>query len=273
MENAPAAIIGEAKGLLQLGKNREARDLLLQEGYVNRLVPEIQNAFLELFAPSQELLNEEQTTFRKLVSQQPKIRFEAARYLCRQAHNEINIKREAWLKDPRTVDVLLAAARDDEPKTLAEIALALAALAGRYYQDLRMYPVLQELIRHSAREVQWGALRGVCEFYQCPDQWDVLIPFLVSRSPAKFKGTIAHAIYTGPRELRPFNHALLRKALLSALVKERVPETKLGLIRALGCVGDGDSGLELKQYLKETTDSEIRKRIKEALKDIQERIE
>lgn len=272
MEKDSAAIIGEAKGLLHLGKNREARDLLLQEGYVKRLVPEFQTAFLELFPPSQELLNEEKTTFRKLVSQQLNVRLEAARYLCGQAHNEITIKREAWLKDPRTVDVLLAAARDNEPKTLAEISLALAALAERYYKDLRMYPVLRELIRHSAREVQWGALRGVCTFYQCPDQWDVLIPFLVSRSPAKFKGAIARAIYVGPKEMRPVNHPFLRKALLSALVKERVRETQVGLIRALGCVGDEESGLELKKYLTDTNDSEIRKRIKEALKDIQERI-
>lgn len=258
-------VVQQVKELIALGELRLARNLLLEEGYVNQLNPLIQKEFFELFPKNPELILEEQTTLKELFSPNEESRLRAAKYICRQASNETALKREAWLKDPRTIDVLIKATEDESPKVVAEIAFALAAVAWRYFRDLRMYPVLKKLLLYPNRDVQWGAICGVCTFYNRLDRWDVLIPFLLSRTPSKFKHEIAKAVSSGPRQLIPKDRTDLREALLTALKKERVVTTKRGLVRALYWIGDKQTKPELERMLQIEEDKPTQEELKSAI--------
>lgn len=259
------SVIQKATELIALGELRLARNLLLEEGYVNQLDPSVQKEFFNLFPKSPELVLEEQTTLKELFSPNEESRLRAAKYICRQALSETALKREAWLKDPRTIDALIKATEDESSKVVAEIAFALAEIGWRYFRDLRMYPVLKKLLNYPNRDVQWGAICGVCTFYNCPDRWDVLIPFLLSRTPSKFKHEIAKAVSFSPRHLIPRDRADLREALLTARKKEKIAETQRALTKAICWIGNKQTKPELERMLQTEQDGSTQEALKSAI--------
>jgi hypothetical protein len=103
----PESIIARAETLLKGGKVDDARELLLEEGYVLRSEPKIQSVFLEripILGTLRKILDER---YRSIDDDDPKVRFKSLsavnRELCRQTLRD-NV---FWMRDPRAADPII----------------------------------------------------------------------------------------------------------------------------------------------------------------------
>lgn len=192
-----ALVIQKAEKLLEQGHQTDAKDLLLNEGFVKRLNPDIQKAYLTLIPESEELLREKKTSLEELFSPNVNKRIKASSYIFKEGRREFAHSR-AWLGDPRTIDLLFAALQDKEPKVIENItgALWMISHGGRYNRDLRIYNKLLELVASDHNETVRNAALGL-QNYALTSKYQVLLTVLPKQTVAKTVQQILNNFYRG----------------------------------------------------------------------------
>jgi HEAT repeat protein len=155
------ATISSAQQLLADGKVTDAQNLLLDEGYVKRLDPSIQEAYLALIPinPTLQVMLDE--VYRGLDDPSPKVRFDAAMKLSREFSKERLRDNIRWMRDPRASEPLMSAARDPDRKVAERALGALARLICSYFPDQRSLPVFLEKLTDPTQLVRNNAIGGI----------------------------------------------------------------------------------------------------------------
>ncbi|MBN1800128.1 MAG: HEAT repeat domain-containing protein [Candidatus Lokiarchaeota archaeon] len=154
-------IISTARNLYSEGKQGEARELLLKEGYIKKLEEHIQEEFLVLIPISKTLKIELDETYIKLNNSDPKVRFKAANKLLYDFSKEKIRDNIAWMRDPRAIDPLIKMVSDPDLKVSRRALKALSRLVGRYFPDLRTFPIFLEKLKDKNQEVRIDAINAI----------------------------------------------------------------------------------------------------------------
>jgi HEAT repeat protein len=136
-------IIKTAKKFLADGNVARARDLLLDEGYVKRLDPEIQKAFLRLIPASTTLRTMLAEVYKGIANRNPDIRLDAITKLTREFSRATLRDKARWMRDPRVSARALA---------------ALSKLVGKYFQDLRSLPIALAKLKDQKQNIRDSAI-------------------------------------------------------------------------------------------------------------------
>lgn len=173
-----SALITEAKDLLSRNQPDKARELLASAAFTERLDPEAQHAFQEMFPPSEALQAELSDLLPKLRSNDSKSRRTAAQRVRREAMREFTLKRRAWMADPRLTDALMKSLEaESDPAVQEEITGALAHTIVRYFPDLRAFPLLENLLNSRKKRTREYAALGLGWLHD-DRRWSLLAPLL-----------------------------------------------------------------------------------------------
>lgn len=170
----------------------EAQCLLLDVGY-RRLEPRVMRAYEKLIPPSAILEKQLAGCLNQLKSSSTALRLRAVRYIDAQARCEPTVAREAWLKDPRTTTPLLEALQDIDPRVIEEAACALAMICSRYFQDMRAYKPLVELLKSPRAVTRLAAVEGIGLLFG-DDCLQHMLPLLQDKS-AKVRAETCRRLY------------------------------------------------------------------------------
>lgn len=153
-----------ARALCDEGKVDDARELLLERGYIHASDPAIHAAYSSLI-PAPDSLNEWiEGPFADANSPDSAVRFKALDKIAKTVAKAWSKLTLQWARDPRTIDVLLAHTHDSDPRITEAVATALGAIAVRYFADQRIAAAAVSLLDHpSSRARVWAvhALRTV----------------------------------------------------------------------------------------------------------------
>jgi HEAT repeat protein len=158
---APEEIINSARELLAAGKTDDARELLLENGYVTRSEPTIQKAYLHLVPVSATLRAVLDEVYVGLGDRDPKVRFDAASKLvreCTKAYPRDNVR---WMRDPRASEPLIHAVQDPDTKVSERALRALSCLVCKYFRDQRALPAFVAKLSHAKQDTRNNAISGV----------------------------------------------------------------------------------------------------------------
>jgi len=173
-----SAAIAEAKSLLSRNQPDEARALLASASFTENLDPKAQQAFQEMFPPSDALEAELTDLLPKLGSKDSKSRRAAAHRVRREAMKEFTLKRKAWMADPRLTDALMRSLEaESDPAVQEEITGALAHTIIRYFPDLRAFPLLENLLSNRKKKTREYAVLGL-GWLHADRRWALLAPLL-----------------------------------------------------------------------------------------------
>lgn len=263
--NSQDKVINQAEQSVENGNLEEAKELLLNEGYIKQLDDEIQKAYRNLIPISSDLENELNTSLKDVFDSDSKKRFNALRYIHKQARRETHKDRRSWLQEPRTVSILLEVLENEtEEKLIAETAGALSAIAFRYFPDIRIYNALKKLLNSKNKEVLYVAIEGISN-YSFTDKWDDLISILENNPPAKIKAVISTAIMSKNNGLNEEKEHLLIPLLFRAFEKEKDVETKNRLVNAIAKIGDKTVVEKLNELLDKESNPMLKERISSAI--------
>jgi HEAT repeat protein len=166
--------ISKAKTLLAAERVDEARELLLENGFIERLDSEIQAAYEQLIPLSKALQEQLSGPLASLRSKQAATRSKAADQIGREARKEWSSDRKVWLADPRTTGPLIKALDDVDDKVVEVAAAAIAAIARGYFPDLRAFDPLAKLLSSPKKNVRLYAVLGISSLHH-PDRWKLLL--------------------------------------------------------------------------------------------------
>jgi len=224
-------IIAQARGLLSEGKTADAKNLLLEKGYIEKSDAEIQKRFAELIPESPELSKEKQESLKKLFDADSKVRAKAADFIHRQALKSNHKLIESWQKDPRTIDILFDALADENPKVVAETTGALGAIARRYFRDLRIYAKLLEILKLKNKDaVYYAALH--LDHYRIDSKWDELLEILEDKTTPKIAGAILGNI-NNSSEISQSRKEILKERLTKLSAKTKDEKIKLEIAQGI----------------------------------------
>lgn len=119
----------------------DARDLLLNEGFINFYNEEIKKVYWELFSDNKYFEEKHKTVLHDIQSKDTSTRLNASKKIAKEPYEEYSNFRKFWLKDPRTIDILLHVLENEKEE---EILLNLVNFFGqnaiRYsYDDINIF--------------------------------------------------------------------------------------------------------------------------------------
>jgi HEAT repeat protein len=158
---SPAKVIASAKRLLEQGRPAEARDLLLDEGYVKRLEPAIQRAYQELIPVHPTLREVLDDLYVGLGDPAAGVRFDAATKLAREfakVHLRGNVR---WMRDPRASGPIIQAVFDADDKVARRALRALSLLVWKYFPDQRALPAFLSRLADPTQATRVDAINGI----------------------------------------------------------------------------------------------------------------
>jgi hypothetical protein len=157
----PDEVIRSAAQMLADGAMHEAQELLLVEGYIKRLEPSIQEAYLRMIPIGPvlgEMLGE---AYPGLSDPDPRIRSKSITSLLREFAKEKLRGNTRWMRDPRASEPIIEAVKDDDRKVAQRALRALSRLVCRYFPDQRTLPTFVSMLSHRKQEVRVDAISGV----------------------------------------------------------------------------------------------------------------
>jgi hypothetical protein len=261
-------VIAKARALIENGQEDDARDLLLDEGYIQRSDAKIQKAFVELVPISKTLATILEERYRGIDDDDPKIRFRAVaavnRELCRQTlRNNV-----FWMRDPRAVDPLAHAATDRDAKVLERALIAVAHVVA-YFPDRRLADLA--LANLSSPKPKRRALAiAIVSGLRNEELLAQLAPVFERGTPAD-RNVVLSSVWghflpeSTLRALRPYlpvirftgeGRALWKKIFLAALAEEDVT-TRKQAVHALHALGDEDTLPSLEAVRRKERDENI----------------
>lgn len=242
------AVIARAKKLLAKGQIEKAQDLLLDAGY-NQLDSEVQQAYVSLFPPSNELTELLAGSLKDLTAADLSVRLKASRWIEDQARDFPTADRGAWLKDPRTVELLLAALDDPDKRIVENAASALKNICFRYYPDRRAYPAFLRMLGSSSATMRYYAVEGVATLGG-NEGIDHILPLLNDRA-AKVRAEVPGCIlqcYMDRRLSRDTTRRL--QQVLATTLTDRHPDVRTLAASCLREFGDQSVMANLKSALR-----------------------
>ena len=139
----------QVERLLQTA-TEDARDLLLELGYGPEADEEARDLFFKHFPLATGVEKEVLEALNNLCSIDVKKRQSASKYIDRKARGNWTTTNKHWLADPRTIDQILPAAKDSDPKVREMAISALGHISRRYgYHDHRILASLLEQFEHA----------------------------------------------------------------------------------------------------------------------------
>jgi HEAT repeat protein len=210
--------IKRAKKLVDLGKIEEARDILLAAGFVSGEDATVQREFVKLIPPS-EALAEHRDVLARVSARTPAARYKALHAIAREVYKETSTYLKSWLADPRTTDVLIAAAADPDPKVAQEAACVLYIVLDRYFADRRAFQPLAALLHSKQKQTRLYAVFAIAALDH-PDRWNVLLPAFEDRSVDVRKAACRAVVFN----YRPGQASKGTLATLKQLVDERLSD-------------------------------------------------
>ncbi|MDG9669401.1 HEAT repeat domain-containing protein [Hahella sp. CR1] len=209
-------LIAKAQTLLQQGALEEARELLLQEGFVQGDNPLLQNAYYELI-PIDEALKAKLSPLKSAL--QPPFddsAVKAVAAVAKEAARATNKATYAWIRDPRVTDVLIDALSHGKARLVKETALALAHIVHRYFADYRVRAAFVPLLSNGNKTVRRVACGVVGRW---PDEAIVaMLAPLMEDKEAEVRQEATKTLAGLPRESIPeLALALFESALIARL--------------------------------------------------------
>jgi HEAT repeat protein len=158
---APEDVIASAKRLVAADMIAEAQNLLLEEGYVKRLEPAIQKAYLRLVPVSPTLREMLDEVYRDLDDPSPDVRFKAVTKIAREFNKERLRDKTRWMRDPRASEPLIKAADDPDTRVSERALGTLARLVCKYFPDQRTLPAFRAKLTDQRQETRTFAVSGI----------------------------------------------------------------------------------------------------------------
>jgi HEAT repeat protein len=158
---SPDEIIASAKRLLDNGTLDEAQNLLLDEGYVKRLEPLIQKAYVQLIPVNPTLREVLDEIYQGLNDPSPKIRFNAVTKLLREFAKERLRGNVRWMRDPRASEPIIRAVSDPDSKVSQRALRTLSRLVCQYFPDQRALPAFLSRLTDRKQETRTDAISGI----------------------------------------------------------------------------------------------------------------
>ncbi len=258
---AKANAVTKAEQLVAQERLAEAREMLLDAGYVARLDPEAQAAYEKLIPAGETLKKHLAGAFDQLRASGAPARLKAAKWLSREALKAYSRDRKEWMGDPRATGPLIAALDDEDQKVVAEAATALAMIIVRYFRDLRAFPALARLLQNPQKEVRLFAARAI-GYLGHKDRWTALLP-LLQDGVAKVRNEICLAVMGAARrgELGSADKKKLLRPLIAALDDDD-GEVRRAAANAILDLRDAAALPALEQQLAKEKDREIKANLK-----------
>lgn len=172
----------------------KTKDILINKGFLEKEDTEIQKLFYEIFPPSEELKQEMETSLKDLFSDEEKTRLIASKYLEKQPRLTINPNIQSWLKDPRSIDILLRALNDNNLEVQKNILDMLGTISHRYnYSAFNVYNVILKKYNSSNIDLKFYIARSICQFpYQ--EKWYYVYDTFIQLTKTKEKEVLARVI-------------------------------------------------------------------------------
>jgi hypothetical protein len=153
----------------------KARDILLDNGFINNKDSVLQKKFFDLFPPSKELENELAGSLKQLFDKDEAVRKKASIYIEKQPRKSMNGYLKLWLKDPRTIDILCKAIDDKNLDVQENVILALGTIADRYdYVDLEVYKKIIRKYDTANDKLKVSIAQSVGK-YPTNEKWNVIL--------------------------------------------------------------------------------------------------
>lgn len=211
--------IRRAQELVDQGKIEEARDVLLEAGFVHGEDETVQREFVRLIPPSPALV-EHRDVLARASAPDATSRYKALNAISREVYQETSTYLKSWLADPRTTDVLIAAAGDNDPKVAQEAAAVLYIVLERYFADLRAFHPLVALLESKRKQTRLYAVFGIAELAH-PERWKALLPMFTDRSGEVRKAACRAIVFNfGPDQASKETHAALKQLVNELLSDE-----------------------------------------------------
>jgi len=229
----------------------EARDILLNSGFIDNKNVELQNAFYDIFPPSKEFLKEVNSSFKNLFSDDVSIRRKTSSYLEKQPRKSMNGYLQLWLKDPRTIDLLLKALDDNDAKVLENIILCLGNIADRYnYNDLNIYHKLVDLYDKVSDNLKITIAQSIGSFH-IKDKWDIILKTLNMTSTGKTYEILGTVVFSHGEDMPIDMKVKFCSLFMNALLKEnKISDVTYSILRALEVIGNETTINDLKKIKK-----------------------
>lgn len=202
--------ITRAQELVDQGKIDEARDVLLEAGFVRSDDEAVQREFVRLI-PQSPALAAHRDILARVSARDAASRYKALNAISREVYQETSPDLKSWLADPRTTDVLIAAAGDNDPKVAQEAAAVLYIVLERYFADLRAFSPLVALLESKRKQTRLYAVFGIAELAH-PERWKALLPMFKDRSAEVRKAACRAIVFNyGPGQASKEIHAALHQ--------------------------------------------------------------
>lgn len=173
--------IARAQTLIKDGKVEEAKELLLDEGFVRRHDPDIESAYPKLIPPNPLLEARLKGELARVADPDPEVRYKTLAAILREVFGEWSLDLKAWLTDPRSTAALTRALRDGRPDVAEKAAGVLSMVLSRYFADLRAFEPLADLLKSRRKLTRVYATYGI-GYLAHPERWRVLLPMFRDRA-------------------------------------------------------------------------------------------
>lgn len=194
--------IDQAQALVKSGKVDEARNLLLEQGFVRRYDPEIGTAYPKLIPPTPLLSIRLKGDLLRVADHDPDVRYQALAVMLREVFGEASPDIRAWCADPRATDVLIRALRDEEPRVVEKAAGVLSMVLSRYFADVRAFEPLSGLLKSRRKQTRVYATYGI-GYLAHPDRWRALLPMFKDTTTDVRRTAVRVAVFNAPGSAMP----------------------------------------------------------------------
>ncbi len=263
-------IIDKFNQLSASGKLEDGKELLLREGYIEAINTEIQDAYLEFIPPTLELEKELATSLKQLFDKDISIRRKASVYINKQSRGNWTTKQRGWLRDPRTVGLLIEALKDEDEKVVINACIALGMISKRYdYNDLRIYNAIVKLFSHKSDEVKIKAAQSIPQF-NFEEGWKKILKSLNYKPLKLARWTVGLAVAGYGSQMSSQMKSIFIEPLILAYEDEKSLDAKGVLIKGIGKIGSANVLDKLENLLQNESDINLKEYIILAINKIKQ---
>ncbi|MFV0430699.1 MAG: hypothetical protein ACK5MJ_00805 [Alphaproteobacteria bacterium] len=150
-----------------------ARDLLIDNGFIKNKNLKLQNAYKELFSEEELLDKGLDKTLRDIKSKDRQLCLVASQILSREPFNEVNLITKFYLRNPLTIDLLLNVLNDQEDEDIfVNIAVCLGRNALRYkYDDISVFDNIFRSYDNLKKTESKMWVVGACAHFPTDKKW------------------------------------------------------------------------------------------------------
>ncbi|MCD8455097.1 hypothetical protein LNJ08_11920 [Tenacibaculum finnmarkense genomovar ulcerans] len=144
----------------------EARDLLLDNGFIRGKNEELQKAYHEIFPSNKSLEKELNGVLKEIQSKDEIIKLKASKFLEKAPREEVGMDSKLWLKEPKTIEILCNALENESnEKVMENLILCLGNIASRYgYDDIAVFERIVSKYEKSSNSLKIIIAQSCCKY-------------------------------------------------------------------------------------------------------------